>query len=368
MGKKVCIFAKYFPLVQGGSECQSYLIANTLRNEKFDVFFLTFGYAADKIITKEGYRIYSIAHSRILAKFGKPYFLYYFKIRKILSKERPDIVYRRMGSAILGILSLLKKKLNFRLIWACAHINDLNRFKVHRFKKFLNTFDDIFRIYGIKRADKIFVQTIEQKKLLLKYYNRGSMLFPNLHPVPTNEIIKSNTQIIVLWIANFKTWKQPELFLKLAERLNDYQNVKFIMVGRAAFGKFIEKLNKKMRKLEKFCYKGELSIEDVNKLLSKAHIFINTSLYEGFPNTFIQSWMRKIPSISLNVDPDNIIKINNIGFHSKTFDQMVEDTKILIENKELREDMGERARRVAVEMFSISKNIERLVEFIRNEV
>ena len=47
---------------------------------------------------------------------------------------------------------------------------------------------------------------------------------------------------------------------------------------------------------------------------------------------------------------------------------MVEDTKILIENKELREDMGERARRVAVEMFSISKNIERLVEFIRNEV
>lgn len=43
-------------------------------------------------------------------------------------------------------------------------------------------------------------------------------------------------------------------------------------------------------------------------------VFINSSIYEGFPNTFIQSLKNCTPIISLNVDPDNIIKMYNVGF------------------------------------------------------
>ena len=72
--------------------------------------------------------------------------------------------------------------------------------------------------------------------------------------------------------------------------------------------------------------------------------------------------MRKIPVISLNIDPDNIIKRNKIGLHSKTFEQLVKDTKLLIDNTKLREEMGEKAQKFAFKKFSIN-NMKIIPEF-----
>jgi hypothetical protein len=41
-------------------------------------------------------------------------------------------------------------------------------------------------------------------------------------------------------------------------------------------------------------------------------VFINTSKYEGFPNTFLQAWRRGIPVIS-SVDPDDVIQSKKLG-------------------------------------------------------
>lgn len=365
--RKICIFDSYFPLSQGGAEYQAYLISKHLDPKQFDIFFLSFNQAKEKLIKMDGFRIYTINPYKWLSRFGKPYFFYYFSIKKIFLQERPDIVYRRMGSAIPGVLGLLKRTLDFKLIWACAHINNLNKFKIQGLKNIFNNFDELFRIYGIKTADKILVQTNYQKQLLLNNFKRDSLLFPNLHPLPKNKIDKNDYPIKILWIANHKKWKQPEIFLTLADKLRDFLEVQFIMIGRAGPRKYWKNINKKINNLQQFDYKGELPVEDVNRLLSESHILVNTSLYEGFPNTFIQAWMRKVPVISLNVDPDNFIKEQKIGFHSKTIEQLVEDTKTLIKDNKLREEMGERAQQFAFGKFSI-ENIKTLLNLIENGI
>ena len=104
-------------------------------------------------------------------------------------------------------------------------------------------------------------------------------------------------------------------------------------------------------------------LDEVNKVLSESHILVNTSEYEGFSNTYIQAWMRKVPVVALNSDPDDVIKTKGIGFHSKTFDQMVQDVRKLVENRKLRDEMGERSQKFAFNTFSVS-NIHKFIDLI----
>ena len=110
---------------------------------------------------------------------------------------------------------------------------------------------------------------------------------------------------------------------------------------------------------------GELPNQEVNTLLEEAHLLVNTSKHEGFSNTFIQAWMRKVPVVSLKVDPDHIIQDHGIGYCSNTFDSLVAHTVELLADHNLREEMGEKAREFAVKNLSLN-NMDRILERMTN--
>jgi len=114
-------------------------------------------------------------------------------------------------------------------------------------------------------------------------------------------------------------------------------------------------LLEKTSKLSNLKYLGEISYEETNELLSKSSLFVNTSTTEGFSNTYIQAWMRENPVVTLNCDPDDLIKINKIGFHSGSFKRLVKDVRYLIENEDVRREMGKRAREYAFKNHDIKK-------------
>ena len=127
------------------------------------------------------------------------------------------------------------------------------------------------------------------------------------------------------------------------------------MIGRQGWGKWFEKLKKEIQALPNLEYYGELSQDQVNMHLSHGHILVNTSRYEGFSNTFVQAWMRKVPVVSLNVDPDQILVREKIGFKSETFEQLCQDVNTLINDSATRERMGEKALRYAQDNHSVAK-------------
>jgi glycosyltransferase involved in cell wall biosynthesis len=224
-----------------------------------------------------------------------------------------------------------------------------------------------FLEYGIRHSQWITVQTRQQEACLQSHYGRGALgVVPNFHPMPQESIEKSN-RVTILWVSNLKPLKQPEYFIRLARDLQQLGQdaPQCYMIGAPAGWDpgWQSSLEEQMRGIENLSYLGSRPIEEVNEILAKAHIFVNTSLYEGFPNTFIQAWMRKVPVVSLNVDPDGILMNRGIGLCSRTYERMFKDIVHLIENHQYRQQMGEKAQSFAFETYS-ERNILQFVKIL----
>jgi glycosyltransferase involved in cell wall biosynthesis len=331
-----------FKYNKGGSELQCQQLGRKFSELDFEVFFINTVDNNSNIPYKEHYYsfyMYNVNRSKIL-EFN------FSKYLKILSKEKPTIIYSRILKWQPYIL-IIAKILEIPVVY---NISDDLCLK----KKLLDIFNILKNNFSFKYTNQIIAQTKYQQNLLEKNYNKSSIVIPNGHFIP-NPPFKKCEKNIVSWIANIKPWKQPEIFIKLAEKFQDF-DVKFLYAGRPANRNYQQMLERETKKLNNIEYLGEISFDKTNELLSKSSIFVNTSLpFEGFPNTFIQAWLRETPVVTLHFDPDEIIKKQKIGFHSINFNQLIRDIKFLINDPNKRIEFGKKARRFAIENHNIEK-------------
>ena len=215
--------------------------------------------------------------------------------------------------------------------------------------------------YGLRNATEIITQTRDQAALLQQHYGReADHLIRNFHPDPGAGEAKPE-RAKVLWAANLKDVKRPELFVELAGRLA-HLDAEFVMVGRpytdAEKRARFEAMVAATPNLE---YRGVVPQDEVNALLCAAHLFVSTSTLEGFPNTFIQSWHRSVPVLSLDLDPDGLIESEQLGVNAPDLDALTAATERLLRDPAERQRLGDNARAFAVEAFSL-RNAERLCD------
>jgi glycosyltransferase involved in cell wall biosynthesis len=159
---------------------------------------------------------------------------------------------------------------------------------------------------------------------------------------------------MVLWVSNVKPIKRLELFLDLARELKDTP-ARFVYVGRPADIKHYTIPEEKLDDSNNVTYFGELSYDKTNELIAEASVLVNTSVSEGFPNTFVQAWLRETPVVSLDVDPDNLLEKEGIGYCSGSFEKLTSDMRVLLEDEEKRRLIGKRARQYAIENHDITR-------------
>jgi glycosyltransferase involved in cell wall biosynthesis len=166
----------------------------------------------------------------------------------------------------------------------------------------------------------------------------------------------------VAWVANYRPWKQAEIFVRLAGRLS-HLDCRFILVLGKTKEEYIRSVIRQAQAEKTLILSGELSNQEVENLLEKASLFVNTSLgHEGFPNTFVQSWLRETPVVSLNVNPGGVLTREKIGMCSGSFEQLALDTAKLLENDGERKDMGTRARRYAENAHGLEHNAKKIAK------
>src|SRR5690606_12542002 len=95
---------------------------------------------------------------------------------------------------------------------------------------------------------------------------------------------------------------------------------------------------------------------------ARSHLLVSTSEQEGFPNIFIQAWMREVPVVSL-VDPDGVLTRQRIGIRASTDDELIAAVRSLLTDSATRRQYAERARRYPLQQYSL-RNAERLARLL----
>lgn len=346
----------------GGAEYQISLLIDALAaTARYDIHYLT--HFVDGRERTRQYQISRIGSGRGISRFG--YLMDGASLYRRLREIAPNAIYQRVACADTAVCAAYAQRHAIPMIWHVAHDTDVAPLLLDPGRNFVRTHLEKWAVnYGARRATKIVVQTEHQAKLLQENFSRNAdALIPNFHP-PARETLDKSGALSVLWIANLKPWKQPEVFVRLAAALNDCRGVKFIMVGApGGTGHWQESLLAEIAATPNIEYLGKKTHAEVNELLARASVFLNTSIHEGFPNTFIQSWLREVAVVSLNVDPDDVLQRQQLGILAHTECGLQQAVRSLIESAELRSAYAARGRQHAAARHSLH-NAQDLVQLI----
>ena len=365
---KICFCAlNAYPLLAksnfefiGGAELQQVLIAKELAKNGYDVSFVVFDEGQKPLELVDGISIYTSVKRGYSLTGPKTIYSAIKKIWNAMEKADGDIYFQRCASYFTGFVALFCLLKGKKFVFQMAHDSDADG----SFIKNSHLYAKALYYFGIKRANIVTAQNTFQQQLLKKTYGRNSELIKNI--CFTEKIDKSSSKTLtVLWAGTIKKEKQPELFLELAKALPE---AKFQMIGASPknIGAYYENFQEMAKKIKNLEMVGFVPYHLINQYFIKSSVFVNTSTLEGFPNTFLQAWMTYTPVISLNVDPDEVICKNNSGFHSKTFNQMVNDTKLLLNEETLRNQLGLNGRMYLEAEHDSNKIIQKYMKIFDN--
>jgi glycosyltransferase involved in cell wall biosynthesis len=361
---KICIVVPaHWEAIMGGSQYQAQqFVEHLLATGAHEIHYLA-RHVSD-MFRPAGYEVTRIASPRGWKRYGE--FTDSSALLKLLERLAPDVIYQRVGCAYTGVAAYYARLRRKRCTWHVAHDQEvmpwsgpLTRNAPFRYidKKLLE--------YGVRNADAVVTQTRQQAQYLRRHYGRNAdAVIPNYHPLPKTEAAAKAGRRVV-WVANLKPWKRPEAFLRLARDLGGMGDVEFVMIGgRLGKPEWCDSISREAERLRNVRYLGAQPQAVVNEVLAGADVFVNTSTQEGFANTFIQSWLRGVPVLSLSVDPDGILSEQDIGACCGTYEALRSKLTDLLADDGARRRMGEEARRYAEKTYANPDNLERLARIV----
>jgi glycosyltransferase involved in cell wall biosynthesis len=214
----------------------------------------------------------------------------------------------------------------------------------------------------IKLADTVIVHNHQQLEMLQKNFGKEGVLVKKPILISDRKAPIKAIPPIVLWVGQtgFRS-KQPELFLALAEAI---PAVRFQMIGGPGQNtRYSESIKQAAERIPNLDFRGFVPFVQTTKYFSAASLLINTSMFEGYPtHAFLQAWMNYTPVISLGDNSDEMLSRHQIGIHSNTFEQLVDDVKKMLGDETARARIGVNGRNYVEQEYDLSSVIIRYIK------
>ncbi len=348
----------------GGESVQQTLLAKTFVELGYEVSMVVHDLGQPQGEVIDGIRVWKT----FMMKEGIPIFRFIYprmtSIMRALRKANADIYYQSCAGATTGFVAWFCKKYERKFIFRVAHdtdcIPDKQLIKWWRDKKIYE--------YGLRNANLIAAQSDRQVGLLQKHYGLPSVPLNMAVELPKGEN-GLDRDIDILWVNNIRAFKRPELVIEVARRIPEGR---FVIIGGPCpgYNHLYQRVEAQARVLPNLQFLGFVPYHRVNAYYARAKLFINTSDSEGFPNSFLQSWVRGTPVISF-FDPDGLLQGSGLGLSPRTLEEMVEAVHGLLHDDKRRVAMGEKAREFALANYSpraVAGHYKNLIEGMIQEV
>ena len=278
----------------GGAEVQQAFVARMLVRQGFEVAMVCedFGQPDEDVIG--GMRI----HKTFSADAGLPALRAVHprmtKLWAALARADADIYYVRCAAMTMGLVAAFCRVRGRRSIFAAA--SDLDFAPGHELIS-APWYRAMFR-WGLRRADAVIAQSQAQVDLLRNNYQLDADLIRSMFVSPHQAAGQEYKQEI-LWCGVLRRAKRVEQFIELARRIPERV---FRVVGGPDGSSYSQgvaaQLHALCESMPNLRFDGFLPYESADARFDQARVFINTSLSEGFPNTFLQAWSRGTPTLS----------------------------------------------------------------------
>jgi len=361
-------FTKVNSVTAGGAETQQVVLGRELAKKGFRIFFVTYDEGQEKEIIIDGIKILRSFNPQESLPFLGFVYPNLFRLWECLRKANADIYIQQGAGYITGIIALFCKLYKKQFVFLVGAQRDTDgsfasSYNSSMFSKIQKLRDKKLYKYGLENADLVICQNTNQKNDLTKHHHKNNSLISNGYKIFEYKKDESNLATdgnnIVLWVGHIRPIKRPELFIAIAEAV---KNGEFLMIGSFENNVTEKRIRARAQSIPNIEIRGHVPYAEIFRYYEKGSILVNTSISEGFPNTFLEAWLHYMPVVSIGVNPDNILTDFRIGYPCTNVYTAISKIRELLMDKELRNQVGSRGREYVEKYHDIGKKVHEYIE------
>lgn len=340
----------------GGEQVQQTLLAKAFARRGYPVSMITADYGQAEGASWDSVR----THKAFAPRDGLPVLRFFHPrwsgLWAAMKRSKADVFYTSCGGAIVGQIAMYCARHGHRMVFRVASDADcepeLPLIKYWRDKKLYE--------YGLRRADCVLVQSERQRELLKRNFGVDSIVAGMLVESGIELHDFDDRKFSAIWINNFRRLKRADRLLDAAQSL---AHLDFHLVGGAApgFQEYFDEICARARKQPNVSVHGQVPYHDVNEFYERARVYVSTSEIEGFPNSYLQAWVRGTPVVAY-FDPDGLIAREGLGVAVSNQAELIGAIRTLTTDVKSWREASQRCRDFMRRRFSEDQVIEPYVD------
>ena len=282
------------------------------------------------------------------------------KIKQIILQEKPDIINAHYLTSY-GLLSILSAGNVPVLISVWG--SDVMQFPYRSFlhKSLVN--------FILNKATAVSVTSYELKKHVNLYRKENVYVIP--FGIDTEEFKKRVTsfdegKITIGSIKQLEPIYNIDKLISVFKELSDeFDNVELLLVGSGNEEVYLKHMVREFGIEAKVVFCGWIHTDKIPEYHNRIDVFANLSENESFGVSVIEASATETPVIVANVGGlKEVVKDKETGFLVTVEDrrELVEKFRILIQNRNLRLDMGKKGREFVLKNYSQSVCVKELLK------